>query len=614
MIYSHYIRADLVGIIPEIFLMVAVLILLVYGVFELSVSTAASKAEQNQIRIQASTMGWFGIWTLFLMGILVVNNPFHPLNSMLHSAEADLLLFQPRILFEGLVIVDYLSAISKLILIGSAICTLLISLQLMDLRKYAFEYVILILLATFGLILMVSSYDLLTMYLALEMQSLSLYVLATFNRDSEYSTEAGLKYFILGGFSSGLLLFGMSMIYGFSGMTNFGDLEVAFQAASLHGDLLRNLAELSFLGSSPSSLDSLGPSFAALALPALPYANDMGIIIGILFLLVGLLFKVAAAPFHMWAPDVYQGSPITSTAFFAIVPKLAVFVLLIRLLFSSFYSFFDVWQAPILISALGSMIIGSFAALEQSNLKRLLSYSAIGHVGFLLMAVASGTVVGVQSLILYMLLYIIMSLNVFGILMSLKFSPLLQSNFSFIGAGLAPSGRPFSLSIPAAALKRPSSSGLASHLAAFPRRISQISPSFSTPNFRQLSSLQNLASNHPLLAFSLAISLFSMAGIPPLAGFYSKFFVFFAALESNLYFLALFGVLTSVVGAVYYIRLIKLMYFHKSHALPYFRVITSISQESALLVGLTLLITLFFFIYPNFFFTLSLNAATSFGF
>jgi NADH-quinone oxidoreductase subunit N len=314
------------------------------------------------------------------------------------------------------------------------------------------------------MMIMISSNDLMVFYMGLELQSLALYVLATFNRDQLKSSEAGLKYFVLSALSSGLLLYGCSLIYGFSGSTNF--------------DVIAN------------QLDS----------------NEYALTFGIVFILVGLAFKISAVPFHMWAPDVYEGSPTTVTLFFTMVPKIAALTVFIRFLYVPFLNLLDQWQMIIVFLSIASMIFGAIAAIGQTNIKRLIAYSSIGHIGYTLAGLATGSNDGIQSSIIYISIYVIMNLALFSCLLMLK-------------------------------------------------RKDQY--------YENLDDLSGLSKNHPLLSLSLLIILFSLAGIPPLAGFFAKFYVFKAVIEQSMYFLAIVGLLSTVIAAFYYLRIIKIIYFDK---------------------------------------------------
>jgi NADH-quinone oxidoreductase subunit N len=298
--------------------------------------------------------------------------------------------------------------------------------------------------------------------MGLELQSLALYVLATFNRDQLKSSEAGLKYFVLSALSSGLLLYGCSLIYGFTGSTNFNVISTQFNT------------------------------------------NEYAITFGIVFILVGLAFKISAVPFHMWAPDVYEGSPTSVTLFFTMVPKIAALTVFIRFLYVPFLNLIDQWQMILVFLSIASMLFGAIAAIGQKNLKRLIAYSSISHIGYALAGLATGSNEGIQSSVIYMTIYIIMNLGFFSCLLMMK-----RNNIYY----------------------------------------------------EQIDDLSGLSKNHPLLSISLLIILFSLAGIPPLAGFFAKFYIFKSVIEQSMYFLAIVGLLSTVVAAFYYLRIIKIMYF-----------------------------------------------------
>jgi NADH-quinone oxidoreductase subunit N len=367
-------------------------------------------------------------------------------------------------ILKGMFVMDSFAWMVKLLLLGGIGVSLILSLRSMQEDGNArFEYPVLILLSGLGMMMMVSAHDLLALYVGLELQSLALYVLAAFNRDNAKSAESGMKYFVLGAISSGLLLFGASLIYGYTGTTNF----------SMIGHTL-----------------SEGLSAGAL--------------IGMVFVIAGISFKISAAPFHMWTPDVYEGAPTPVTAYFALVPKLAAIALLTRLLFEAFPAALPQWGQIVWLLAVLTMAVGSFAALMQNNIKRLLAYSSIGNMGFALVGLAAANVEGVASVLVYMVIYMIMTAGTFGIVLSMRRD----------GKAL-----------------------------------------------EQISDLSGLSRNSPALAYALAILMFSMSGIPPLAGFFGKFLVFKAAIGAGLYGLAVFGVLMSVVAAYYYLRVIKVMFF-----------------------------------------------------
>ena len=408
------------------------------------------------------------------------------------------------ILFNNTFIHDDLGVFAKIFILSSVLACLLISQEYFENKKLnSFEYYLLILLAILGLLILVSSHDLILAYLAIELQSLAFYVLATFKRNSAYSTEAGLKYFILGAFASGLILFGSSLVYGFTGATNFEHLSNLF----LDNNLIK--------AGGVSALE-----------------------ISIVFLAVGFLFKLAAAPFHMWSPDVYEGSPTNSTALFAIVPKIGVFVLFVRLFHFSFYNLIDSWQQIILFSALASVIVGSFIALKQRKIKRLLAYSAISHVGYLLIVFAAGTLEGTQALFFYMFIYMITGICIWAIVMSLE----IQNRH------------------------------------------------------KNLSGLAFLTRVNPILALTFTLLLFSLAGVPPLAGFYAKMQVFLVSIESSMFLVSSIAILSSVISTFYYIRIIKTLYFEKVSAWNFYIPVT---QIISVIMGISFLFVILFFLNPT---------------
>lgn len=490
---------DFLALFPELFLIGSTFFLLLYGVL-----LSTSKAYNYPSLVQ--NVGWLSLLSISFTLCLVTHNP----------------ICQSLLFFNTLIIDDF-TYFFKIILLGSTFSAIVISFEyLKQERLTAFEYIILILFSTVSMLFMISSYDFISMYLTVELQSLCFYVLAASKRNSEFSTEAGLKYFLLGAFSSGLLLFGCSMIYGFTGITNFGELAKIFTGIS----------EVS--------------------------TNSSGVIIGIIFIAVGFLFKLTAAPFHMWAPDVYEGSPTAITAFFSIAPKIALFAVFIRLFNFSFYDLMLPWQKMIILCSLASMCVGALAALSQYKIKRLLAYSSIGHIGYLLIGLSCASVEGIEALFIYLIIYIIMTINVFALLLSLTSSE--------------------------------------------PKHFDSIS------RIKYLSDLGMLSKTNPVLAFTLTCTMFSMAGIPPLAGFCSKFYIFFAALGSSLYFLAIIGVLTSVVSCFYYIRLIKIMYFEKPSSWLVFQ---PMDRAKSIVLGITLFFMIFFFLYPSPIFLIAHKVALS---
>ena len=353
-----------------------------------------------------------------------------------------------------------------LTLIGSLV-SLLLSLDFLRSHKFGgFEYPVLMLLSTIGAMMLASASDFIALYLGLELMSLALYVIAAYRRDDLRATEAGLKYFVLGALSSGMLLYGMSLIYGFTGTISF-----------------KGVAE------------------------ALTGHPPIGVVFGLVFVMAGLAFKISAVPFHMWTPDVYEGAPTPVTTFFASAPKMAAMAVLVRILVTAFPHISTEWRQIVTFIAIASMGLGSFAAIGQSNIKRLMAYSSIGHMGFALVGVAAGTVEGAQGVALYMAVYLFMTLGTFAGILSMK------RDGEYV---------------------------------------------------EKIEDLAGLSRTHPSMAFFLAAMMFSLAGIPPLAGFFAKFYVFAAAVNSGLYGLAVIGVLLSVVGAFYYLRIVKIMYFDEA--------------------------------------------------
>lgn len=513
-----FFKNDFLAFFPEIFLILCTLFLLMYGVHY---STIESKIDKQSNRpILTENIGYLSILTLIYTTVLTIHNPINT-----------------REIFFGGFIVDDFTFLFKMLLLLSSICIFFISFDYLKKESLnAFEYHILILLSTSSMLFMISAYDFLSFYLTLEFQSLCFYVLAACKRNSEFSTEAGLKYFLLGAFSSGILLFGISLIYGFTGMTNFEELAQFYTIGDVN--------------------------------------HSAGILLGMLFIAVGLLFKLTAAPFHMWAPDVYEGAPTSVTAFFSIAPKIALIALFIRLFyyagpFGGVGSGIEGESAPLesilILCSIASMMIGAFSALSQQKIKRLFAYSSIGHIGYIFLGIIAGNREGLDSVIVYLIIYIVMTLNVFAFLLSLR-------------------------------AKTPSYTSENTNI---PLLIHEQQKETSN-QIRYISDLSVLSKTNPLLAFTFTITLFSMAGIPPLAGFCGKFYVFFAALSSSFYILAFVGIFTSVVSCFYYIRLIKIMYFEKETQMHFQPInsFESIDKQKAIILGFTLFFTLFFVFYP----------------
>jgi NADH-quinone oxidoreductase subunit N len=419
--------------LPELILACGAMALLMLGV--------ATPRERGQLVL------WLAILILVAAGMLVARG---------EGTET---------LFHGSFIVDPFARVMKLLTLTGAAAALLLSLDYWrGPGGVKFEYPVLVLLASTGMMMMISANDLISLYVGLELQSLSLYVVAAFERDSARSAEAGLKYFVLGALSSGMLLYGASLVYGFTGSTDFATIAAAVQ----------------------------------------PSGENIGLIFGLVFLMAGFAFKISAVPFHMWTPDVYEGAPTPVTAFFAAAPKLAAMALTVRVLVTAFPAVTIQWQQIVTFLAIASMALGSFAAIGQTNIKRLMAYSSIGHMGYALVGLAAGSAEGVQGVIIYLAIYLAMTVGTFACILAM-------------------------------------------------RRDGKM--------VEEISELSGLSRTSPGMAFLLATLLFSLAGIPPLAGFFAKFYVFLAAIHSGLYALAVIGVLLSVVGAYYYLRIVKIMYF-----------------------------------------------------
>jgi NADH-quinone oxidoreductase subunit N len=455
--------------LPELTLAVGALALILVGIFT---------RESDR---QGRAIGWLAIVLMAVAGYLVVNQPI------------------PASAFDGAFIVDGFGRFMKiLVLAGSAAALLLAFNAFSDERQMKFEYPVLILLSTTGMMMMVSAGDLIALYVGLELQSLAAYVIAAFRRDQVRSSEAGVKYFVLGALASGMLLYGASLIYGFTGSTSFAVIaKVATGTAA---------------------------------------AQNTGLIIGLVFLLVGLAFKVSAVPFHMWTPDVYEGSPTPVTAFFSAAPKVAAMALLVRVLMTSFPGFAPQWQQIVVFLSIASMLLGSFAAIGQANFKRLMAYSSIGNIGYALIGLAAGTVEGTQSVILYMAIYLAMTLGGFACILAMR------------------------------------------------REEGPV---------EEIDELSGLAQTNLPLAFVIATLMFSLAGIPPLAGFFAKLYVFLAAINAKLYALAVIGAVTSVIGAYYYLRIVKIMFFDAPR-----RAFLPVRSAERLVMGLACAFVLLVFIVP----------------
>ncbi len=431
------------------------------------------------------------------------------------AAIVSMLLPQDTIrLFGDVLINDNFGTVMKvLILFGAAVTLLMIKNFLQSRKLDQPEFIVLMLFAVVGMMIMVSSNNLLTLYLGIEMQSLSLYILAAFNRSSIKATEAGLKYFILGALSSGMLLYGMSFIYGFTGSTSYDLIAI-------------HLAE----GSN---------------------ANTMGVIFGITLMAAGLMFKISAVPFHMWAPDVYEGVPTPVTAFLATAPKIAAMAMIIRIFYTPFIEMAADWQQIIVFVSIASMVLGAFAGIVQKNIKRLMAYSSIGHMGYALVGVAAYSDAGnsIQAVIVYLVVYLVTTLGVFACILGMKRSG---------------------------------------------------------DSFENISDLSGMWKNHPIIAISLSLFMFSLMGMPPVAGFFAKFYIFGAAVNDGLWLLAIIGVLASVVSAGYYLRIIKVIYFDESGDK-----FDPLTIELKIVLGFSILFILAFIIFPGFILEIAQTAAQS---
>ncbi|MBE7731590.1 NADH-quinone oxidoreductase subunit NuoN [Devosia faecipullorum] len=411
-----------------------------------------------------------GALVLLLVGI-IVNKEKSSLVSwlaiILVAAAGVLVVMQPTdgVIFNGLFIADGFARYMKVLVLGGAALALILSLSNAEengLHKY--EYSILAVLATLGMMVMVSANDLMSLYVGLELQSLALYVMAAIKRDDSRATEAGLKYFVLGALSSGMLLYGASLIYGFTGHTNLSEIVIAIANEG----------------------------------------RSIGLIFGMVFLLAGIAFKISAVPFHMWTPDVYEGAPTPVTAFFAMAPKVAAMTLMVRLVMDTFAPITSDWQQIVIFLSIASMVLAAFAAIGQKSLKRLIAYSSIGHVGFALVGLSSGTQVGVEGVAVYMAIYVGMTVALFACILALR------TDKGYV---------------------------------------------------ETIDDLAGASKARPFVAAIMAIVMFSLIGLPPLAGFFAKWQVFLAAIEANLYVLAVIGMLASAISAFYYLRIVKVMYF-----------------------------------------------------
>jgi NADH-quinone oxidoreductase subunit N len=456
---------QLLPVLPELVLAVGAMLLLMLGAFRGQGTTAL--------------VTWLAICLLVATGVIELMLPAGRLTT-----------------FGGSFIVDGFARFLKIVALISSVATLLLSVEFVsDPSRRIFEYSILVLLSTLGMMVLISAGDLIVLYLGLELMSLALYVVAASDRDNTKSTEAGLKYFVLSALASGMLLYGASLIYGFTGTVSFAGIAAAAKTGSI------------------------------------------GIVFGIVFLLAGLCFKVSAVPFHMWTPDVYEGAPTPVTTFFASAPKVAAMAVFVRVAMTAFPGITSEWRQIVVFVSIASMVLGAFAAIGQKNIKRLMAYSSIGHMGYALIGLAAGTAEGAQGVLVYMAIYVAMTLGAFAVILAIK-------------------------------------------------RDGQA--------FEEISDFAGLSRTNPLLAFFFAMFLFSLAGAPPLAGFFAKWYVFVAAIKAGLFTLSVIGVLTSVVGAFYYITIVKVMYFDDPLAK-----LDPTRVEVSAVVAVTGLFNILFFVYPG---------------
>lgn len=474
---------DITHILPEIFLIITAFLILID-------CAVRKNAEPDHLK----RFGHIGFASLLVAFVIL---------TLIHHPEDRVVLFEGQLIQD-----DFVYLAKSIILLGSAAVFGLSLLVMIKEHLLSFEYFTLVLFATVGMMLMVSANDFLSLFLSLEVQGLSLYILAALDRDQAITSEAALKYFVLGALATCLYLYGVSLLYGFSGTTNFDTLASIIQEG---------------------------------ATSSLP----LGLVVGLVFIIASLAFKVSVVPFHMWTPDVYQGCPTPITAFIAATPKVAAMLVLLRILIGSFISLHDVWQPLIATLSCLSMIVGAFGALTQSNLKRLLAYSAIGQMGYTLMGVAAANNDGIQSVFVYLILYLVMIIGTFGCLLCLR------------GKG--------------------------------------------TYNVETIEDLSGLAALHPRISFCLSLFMFSLAGIPPLAGFFAKLYVFKAALSAGLIELVIIGAVVSVISAYYYLKIVKVMYFDNIPELPSFSYGQTIvlSVPMAIILKFCALVTLLFFVYPS---------------
>ncbi len=468
---------NLIPALPELFIAVSAMALLMLGAF--------SKGRTPEEALRGSRLvTYLSIAALALALVLLIVLP------------------DGRVLaFNGLFVSDPFAVFFKVLILLASGFSIFLARSYMEKQGIVrFEYGILILFATLGMMMMVSASNLLSLYIGLELQSLSLYIIAAFQRDDPRSTESGLKYFVLGALASGMLLYGMSMVYGFTGATGFDAIALTIHQGGV---------------------------------------DNYGLVVGLVFVLAGLAFKVSAVPFHMWTPDVYEGAPTPVSAFFSVAPKIAAIALLLRVTLGPFAEMAPEWRQVVILLSILSMGLGAFAAVAQKNIKRMMAYSSIGHVGYALIGLAAADQAGVKGIMIYLSIYLFMNLGAFACILTM-------------------------------------------------RREGRM--------VEDIGDLAGMAKTHPLLALAFTVIMFSMAGIPPLAGFFGKLYIFLAAIQAELYGLAVIGALTSVVAAFFYIRIVKIIYFDSPTTIPLER---PVDTEIAGVLVIATAVVLLFFVFPG---------------
>lgn len=553
-------------VFPELFLIIGIIMVWTHG-------TLYSASIKHKFPILTKTIGWIGIQILIIETLILIGKTRMETKGIWIDTE-ELALY-------GTIIIDEFTMLIKIIVILSAIATIGISFNYIKNKKInKNEWVTLILTATLSSILLVSSFDLISIYLAIELQSLIFYTLAAYNRNNEFSTEAGLKYFILGALSSGLLLFGISIIYGITGITNLEEITKLIMVLT-QGDTFQN--------TTIKHIDLIN--------------------IGLILIIIAFLFKIGAVPFHMWTPDVYEGAPTIVTAYFAITPKIAIVGTLIRICLYSFYDLIEIWQNIIITSAILSMFLGTFGAIKQKKIKRLIAYSGIAHIGYILISIGTGTIEAIEAMLIYIIAYIIITINIFGIILIMTKENMEkeeikeqiyykkninQENKEKKWIKYLEKGNPIweqekKIEIP---------------------QIKIMKKEDKIEYIKHLTDFSTLSKTNPILAITMGIILFSNAGIPPLAGFYGKLNIFLTAIENGLYIIAIASIICSVIGAFYSIRLIKIIWYHSMKEEKW-KLYKPINKENGYIITITFFFTILFFLAPSLIFIMTHEAALS---